>query len=57
MDFREENGLKKLLLLDHALNTPSEEKKELVFKKLKSSSYREFRKFVNNTDQSARADS
>ena len=57
IDFKEENGLKKLLLLDHALNTLSEEKKELVFKKLINSSYREFNKFVNNASESARADS
>ncbi len=52
--FEEEAGLKKLLLLDHALRRNGNDR-ESVFAKLNESSYREFREYAY-TGQSARAD-
>ena len=53
--FTEEEGLKKLLLLDKSLLAHKEEK-ELVFKKLKGDSFRDFYRFAQNRYQYARAD-
>jgi len=45
-DFKEEDGLKKLLLLDKAL-TKYKNKSEIVFQKIKGTSFRDFKRFVN----------
>ena len=56
VDFREEDGLKKLLLLDSAVNENCA-RKEFLFRKLKESSYREYQKFIEAGAHSARAES
>lgn len=56
VDFREEDGLKKLLLLDIAMNKNCAHK-EFLFRKLKESSYREFQRFIKDGLHSARAES
>ena len=54
--FSEENGLKKLLFLEQALNRNKENLSE-VFNNLLKYSFRDFKKFAIGTDeQSARAD-
>ena len=56
LDFSEENGLKKLLYLEQALNK-NKENQDTVFNNLIKYSFRNFRKFALDTEaQSARAD-
>jgi hypothetical protein len=55
VNFKEENGLKKLLLLEDAL-TKYKNESDLVFDRLKRDSYREFKLYCAQTAQSARAD-
>ena len=54
IDFKEENGLKKLLLLENALNRHLDDI-DLVFTKLKSISYRDFKYFITSNSRCARA--
>lgn len=56
VNFSEEAGLKKLLLLDDALQRRRSQK-DTVFRMLKDASFREFKTFANAEEQSARADS
>ena len=54
IDFRDEDGLKKLLLLDNALSENAEAR-DLLFGRLKESSYREYRRLVKQCLRPARA--